>query len=280
MKPHSLHLRLLTMNLFGVPFVRNTRARLATVGRELNDSHLDVLCFQEVQLTRYLPLLRTAFSNFTHLAYEPFIYAPKGGLLTLSRWPIKSTRFVLYKERGRWHTPAIADWMLHKGVLITELAVREVPVNILNTHLVANYSFNWDKRNRYVRHQESELRQLAHIVNELDPHALATICGDFNIPRGGWLYQEFARATHVLDPLADSDKPTYRPSLLMPSRYAQALDHVFIRPAEGHRLKASAHLVFQDKLRLVNGRSAYLSDHNGIAVHIESHATANEPMNQ
>lgn len=262
------HLRLLTFNLFGVPLMQSTRARILTLARELNTAPLDVLLFQEVQLARYVPLLRENLTRFPHVAFEPFLYAPKGGLVTFSRWPILKTDFALYEKRGHWHTPALADWMLHKGALITEVALEPVPVLVVNTHLVANYTADWSPQSRYVRHQHAELRQLERLFRGLDHRLLRVIAGDFNIPRGAWLYHEFMQATGAVDPLAESIDPTYRPIFPLPGRYSQALDHVFIHPPRGHALEASAKLVFRDKRQLVTGQWAYLSDHIAIQADI------------
>jgi hypothetical protein len=78
-------------------------------------------------------------------------------------------------------------------------------------------------------------------------------------------------ATSVDDPLGKSDEPTYRPTFLLPERYAQALDHVFVRPPKGFSLEMSARLVFKDKVRLTSGKLGYLSDHFGIAARVEAH---------
>lgn len=262
--PQAIHLRLLTLNCFGVPFLRQTRARLRTLARELNDSQVSVLLLQEVQFTPFVPLLRESFHSFPYCAFEPYLYAPKGGLLTLSRFPIQRTQFVLFEKRGRLHSPAIADWMLHKGILATELNVSGTPVTTFNTHLVANYSADWSRGNHYARHQHAELKQLSAMVNALDGQQLAIVAGDFNLPRGSWLYREFIRETGARDPLADSDEPTFRPRALLPARYVLALDHIFVRAPRHAQLQIAGQIVFKDKLHLTNGRLGYLSDHYGV----------------
>src|SRR5438093_12793919 len=100
-EPVNLSLRVLTFNCLGVPLIRSPRARLTTLAHSLNETNLDVICLQEVQLWRYLPLLTAGLGNFPHRAYEPFIYAPKGGLLTLARAPLRRSRYILYQQRGR-----------------------------------------------------------------------------------------------------------------------------------------------------------------------------------
>ncbi len=268
-RKESLHLRLLTLNCLGVPFVRQPRARLSTLGRELNDSELDVICLQEIQFSRFIPLLRDAFTNYPYQAYEPFVHAPKGGLVTLSHVPVQRQRFVLYEQRGRWHSPALADWLLHKGILVTELIVKEELVTIVNTHLLANYSADWSRGNRYARHQQAELLQLEQVLDELDRDVLTIIAGDFNLPTHTALYRDFVKAAGVYDPLANSYEPTLHPPKFLWGNHAQPIDHVLIRAPRGRKMAASARIVLGEKLRLVNGRQGRLSDHSGIEASIK-----------
>jgi len=44
-----------------------------------------VVCLQEVQSHAYRRLLARACASYPHAAYAPFVHAPKGGLLTLTR---------------------------------------------------------------------------------------------------------------------------------------------------------------------------------------------------
>jgi endonuclease/exonuclease/phosphatase family metal-dependent hydrolase len=267
---HHVRLSLFTLNCFGVPFL-STHARLKTLGQALNESQVDVLLLQEVQLARYVPILREVFSNFSYSAHEPFLFAPKGGLLILSRYPLIEAEFTLYAKRGPLHTPAAADWMLHKGFLKARVALPGIiPVTVINTHLVANYSADWSKSNRYARHQLAEVRQLAAAVNHVPHDALVAVGGDFNFPRRSWLYHEFGRLTGTYDPLHASDEPTFRPPRLFRSRHTHALDHVFVRKPRRAECRATARIVLQDPIELVNGRQGHLSDHYGIQAEIEA----------
>jgi endonuclease/exonuclease/phosphatase family metal-dependent hydrolase len=263
------HLNLVTLNCFGVPLVQNTRARLTTLARELDREPVDVVCLQEVQFAAYVPLLDQHFSRFPFKAYEPFLYAPKGGLLTFSRQPIHEISFTLYSERGWWHTPSVADWLLHKGVLVTEIMQAGQPIIILNTHLTANYDGDWSPTNRYARLEHAQLCELAAIVNELDAHSLVVVAGDFNIPRHGWLYDEFVAATDLIDPLAGNTQPTYYPVVGLPDRFAQSIDHIFVRTPAGYAMTVSAELVFEHAVRLISGSVGRVSDHMGIRLHLQ-----------
>lgn len=262
-------LSIATLNTFGVPFARKTRARLATIARELNHPTFDVVCLQEVQMAHYVPLLTRAFTRFPFAAFEPFVYAPKGGLMTLSRRQFEQTDFLLYRERGWWHTLSIADWMLHKGALLTRLTVFGTPVIVINTHLIANYDADWSRDNRYAQIEATEMRQLAELVNCQDPNALIIVAGDFNFPRRSWLYHEFVRTIGAEDPLGNHTAPTFRPPFPLDPSLAEALDHVFIRPPRGQIVTHAATLLFEDKLRLVGGRWGHVSDHLGISVTLQ-----------
>lgn len=271
--PPDLHLRLLSFNCFGVPFPARTRARLATLGRELDGAGHDVVCLQEVQSSIFVPLLRRSFPSFPHLVYRPGFHAPKGGLVTLSRWPIARVAFVPYRSHGPWwYTPAVADRMLHKGMLITHVLIHGRPVLVFNTHLLANYSGDWSPANRYARHQQAQLRQLAQVVGAAEPELPAVVAGDFNVPRGSFLYDDFMAASALRDPLAGDDRPTYRQSFLMPGRYARAIDFILVRAPVGHETVASARLAFEEKMPLVTGPADYLSDHYGVEAEITWHS--------
>jgi endonuclease/exonuclease/phosphatase family metal-dependent hydrolase len=190
--------------------------------------------------------------------------------VTLSRWPVEHIDFVPFQARGPWlFTPAIADRLLRKGVLVAQIDVRGAPVIVVNTHLLANYRGDWTPGRRYVAAQRAQLRQLAEVVNGLDQRLPVVVAGDFNVPRGSWLYDEFLAATGLHDPLAGDARPTYRPAWPIPARYALPFDLLLVRPPVGGAAAATARLVFQQKIRLVDGRNDYLSDHFGVEAVVE-----------
>lgn len=258
---------LVTLNCFGVP-TPSTRRRLMALSRELNERQATVVCLQEVQTHAYRRLLIRSSIAYTASAYMPFMHAPKGGLLTFSSLPIEQMHFTLYRERGQWYTFAVADWILHKGVLATHMTFHGLPVVVFNTHLTANYTGDWSRRNRYARHEHSQLRQLAELVSAQPPETLVLVVGDFNIPRGGWLYKEFIAATDLIDPMARDKRPTFRPPRGVPTRYKMALDYALVRAPRLPGFEIQSDLCFQEKLPLTNRRQGYLSDHFGIQIEI------------
>lgn len=261
------HFSLLTFNCFGTP-TPTTRRRLLTLARELDYRGDTLVCLQEVQTNAYRKLLTRACARYPHIAFEPFVHAPKGGLLTLAQLPIEQSDFVLYAARDLWYTPAVMDWILHKGVLCTRLVCADLPVVVFNTHLTANYSGDWGESNRYARNERNQLQQLAALVRAQPPEALVVVCGDFNIPRGSWLYGEFLAASGLTDPLLGDTRATYRVLPGIPARYALPIDFALVRAPQIAGLKLHSDLCFQTKHEMIGGSPGYLSDHIGVELQI------------
>jgi len=259
-------LSLLTFNCFGAPGI-HTAHRLKRLAHELNHAAYDVVCLQEVQTHAYRRLLANLCQTvYPHQAYQPFIHAPMGGLLTLSQNHIEGSQFTLYRERGLWYTPAVTDWILHKGILTTRLRYNDLQMVVLNTHLTANYTGDWSRKNPFARQEHGELIQLAETVQAQSADTLVIVCGDFNIPRGSWLYDSFLEATGLVDPLAGDTRPTFRPHKGMGARYATPIDFTFVRVPAGAVCTLDSDLRFQDRVQ--GSRPRHLSDHNAVELRV------------
>jgi endonuclease/exonuclease/phosphatase family metal-dependent hydrolase len=254
---------LVTFNCLGAP-ATNARRRLLALAQELGERADNVVCLQEAQAHAYRELLIQACSQHPFSCYEPFVHAPKGGLLTLATLAIEHYEFVLYRSRQIVRPPALMDWVLHKGVLLTRFSLADLPLVVLNTHLSANYSVNWNTDNHYARIEHSQLQQLAEIVRAQPPEALVVAAGDFNVPRGSWLYNDFLRESGMVDPLAGDTRPTHRPPLGLPAHFAKPIDFALVRLPELPGLAIESDLCFDQPVPLAGGRRGYLSDHNGV----------------
>ena len=244
-----------------------TRARLLTLAGELNARDDQVVCLQEVQAHAYRRLLTRACASYPHTAYSPFVHAPKGGLLTLARLPITEFQFTLYRSRQVPYLPLLMDWLLHKGVLATRFEYAGVSIVVLNTHLNANYSGDWDQRSRYAQGEAEQLRQLAEIVRAQPPATLVVAAGDFNFPRGSWLYDEFLAASGMIDPLAGDARPTVRAFPGVPARYAQPIDFALVRAPALPGVRIASELRFVERV-LFSGRPRFLSDHVAVELRV------------
>src|SRR5690349_13596885 len=256
---------LLTFNCFGTPVPR-ARRRLQALARQLENSSIQLVCLQEVQLVYFQRLLIQACASYPFQAFEPHLHSPKGGLVTLSRVPLSAQRFETYEEQGRWYLPTAMDRFLRKGMLVSSLLWEGFPVVVINTHVIANYNGDWERQGVFARMQEKQLRQLAEVVSVQPSDALVVVVGDFNIPRGSRLYTDFIRRTGLIDTLAEDSRPTHRPPRGVPAQYALPIDFVFVRVPSSLAVQITCDLRFSNKLQLTHRHHDYLSDHNAIEV--------------
>ena len=254
---------LLTLNCFGL-WLPNTRRRLMALARELDQSHYQIVCLQEIQLHKYQSLLVERCPGYPYALSEPYVHCPKGGLLTLSRLPNASASFEPYAERGLWYTPMLLDRLFFKGMLITRLIWNGTPVVIINTHLLANFTGDWERRGMYAGVEEKQLQQLAETARSQAGDSIVIVAGDFNIPRGSLLYHDFLAQSGLTDLLAGDTRPTLRLPIHAQSRFSLAIDYVFVRLPKEASFKIDCDLCFADKYWLDKKRRGHLSDHCGI----------------
>jgi endonuclease/exonuclease/phosphatase family metal-dependent hydrolase len=253
------------MNCLGLPVpMPGLRRRLGALGRTLAAASADFACLQEVGRWRHLPLLRHDEDRWPHAIALPYPYAPKGGLVTLARMPVATTSFHAFRERGRTASLHATERYQGKGVLAVSLTVEDQPVMVLNTHLSANYRARWSYSDPYAKVERAQLHEITEVLHTIPAETLVLVAGDFNVPRGSWLYDEFMGLNDLHDPLGASTEPTYRPMPGMPARAAQALDHILVRAPTGLVVDAEAELCFRDQVWLAHGALGYLSDHLGV----------------
>ncbi len=267
-RPNGDHtFSLLTVNTFG-GFLWQPRRRLPALRREVDALAADAVCLQEIQS----PLAQRIFSAtsraYPHCALQPARRHPLGALCTLSRHPIAKQHFVRYTNQGPRFGPTIMDRLTRKGVLISQLNHGSLAIRVLNTHILANYWAQWQPTDRAARQQATQLQQLANIVNEQPTDALLLVAGDFNIPRGSWLYREFLETSGLVDALADDKRPTYRPFPGVPAHYAQPIDFIFLRAPTGLALHWDAALHFMEPVAYQGRGDGHLTDHLGVQVHV------------
>lgn len=258
-------LSLLSLNCFGAP-APTTRRRLRALAHHLEKSSLQVVCLQEVQLFTYQNLLFRACGSYPFQAYERHLHCPKGGLVTLSRLPLATGHFETFTEQGSWYLPTAMDRFLRKGMLINTLYWGDVPVVVINTHILANYSGDWERHGVFTRMQVKQLHQLADTVMAQPSNAVVVVVGDFNLPRGSHLYHNFLQQTGLMDVLAGDQRPTHRPPPGVPAHYSLPIDFVFVRMPLSLALQITGDLRFSGKLNLTHKHHDYLSDHNAIEV--------------
>lgn len=271
-------LTVVTINCLGLPVpLPGLRRRLSALGTALGQLDADVACLQEVGQWRHLPLLRQDEERWPHALAIHHPYAPKGGLVVLSRLPVSDPAYYPFVERGRVVSLHATERHQVKGVLRTTITVGGSSIVVLNTHLAANYSAQWSYTNPYAKVERAQLRELAAFVAAVPTNTPVIVAGDFNVPRGSWLYHEFCAAANLVDPLRDATTPTYRPLPGMPTRAAQALDHILVRVPASVSLSLDSELCFEEPVLLGRGGApGYLSDHLGVKLRLRWAAVASD----
>ncbi len=260
-----MQLTILTLNCLGLPVpLPGLQRRLSAIGRCLAAAAPDVACLQEVGRWRHLPLLRQDETIWPQAIAVTHPYAPKGGLVTLTRLVVSDTSYHPFRARGSMTSLQATERHQAKGILRTVLEVGGQSVVLLNTHLAANYGAQWSYTNPHAKVERAQLQEIAEFVQTVPAEIPVVVAGDFNVPRGSWLYHEFRAAANLVDPLGLSTEPTYRPLPGMPARAAQALDHILVRVPPRLTVEIAAELCFGEPVSLAEGVSGHLSDHLGV----------------
>jgi endonuclease/exonuclease/phosphatase (EEP) superfamily protein YafD len=256
-------LSLLTFNTFAI-LNWDTPFRVNALAMKLAELKAEIVCLQEIHQHIFRRTLTTATPYHVDAIHAPKRGRPRGGLLTLSRLPVVKHHFVPFVEQGRWYHLELMDRLLGKGILVTHYEVAGLPVIVINTHIIANYAADYARNGRPALRQMSQLRQLAEDIRKLPEDALVTLVGDFNLPRGSWLYEEFLAESGMEDTLAGDQRPTYRPLPGVPSHYALPIDFVFVRRPKNLQITCKSELCLDQPVRLVGSYHNFLSDHLGI----------------
>ncbi|MEI7850033.1 MAG: endonuclease/exonuclease/phosphatase family protein [Chloroflexota bacterium] len=259
---------LLSLNTFGLPFYIASR-RLGRLARVLKKHPVDMICFQEIQQNHYVPtVMRELREHYPFWTFETKVWAPKGGLLTLSKSMYETSHFIPYSERGKLFSLGFGDWALHKGMLRTQFQVGQHPVVVMNTHVQANYLAKWSPSNNQARIQSKQMEHLAQQVQAEAPEALVIVCGDFNFPRHAYLYEELMSQSGLVDVFADDPRPTYMPFPMAPAGWKTTLDYMLIRQPANSQLKFDQDILCLEHTEGRWNHQRFLSDHCALKLQV------------
>lgn len=243
-KPTAATLRIVTLNVWGVPGAKDADARLARLPAALKALDADVLCLQEVWLKSWRTRIAQALAP-TYVAAD----AIGGGLVVLSRLPLRDASFTRFPELEGL---SLVERLAAKGWLEVVATTPAGDVRIVTTHLA---------------HRGPAEEQLAVLVESLrGRQALPTLlAGDFNLApdddaiedllASGW------RAACPVRTRADGSPdlgPYTRvgwPRVAGEPRRGWRPDHVFARGLE-----------VVDHALALDGVETALSDHNAVQV--------------
>ena len=201
--------RVLSLNVWDLPapFGHLTRERMRLISERLPRLDCDVLVFQEVWTTESrADLVAGGQRAGCRHVWRPEPSKTGGGLLVLSREPIRSADFVPYPLTGLPQRISHADYYGGKGFVRLTIAA-ERPYVLFGTHLHARYT-PVNEPDEYLGHRVAEVVELAAAIREASQPVLAI--GDFNFRETSPEYRILMRLTGMGDVAAslDARQPT------------------------------------------------------------------------
>lgn len=171
--PTARTLRVVTLNVWGVPGARDLEARLERLPDALKSLDADVLCLQEVWLQSWRRRIAEALAP----AYEA-ADAEGGGLLVLSRLPLRDAVFTRFPELEGL---SLVERLARKGWLTVVVRTPAGEVRVCTTHLA---------------HRGPAAQQLDVLRNELLKTAAMpqVLAGDLNLAPDDDALDVFARS--------------------------------------------------------------------------------------
>lgn len=261
-------MRLGTFNVWGLPesFSDDVSSRMREIAKRLAASDLDVLMIQEAWTREVRRTIRQGARQAGFQVSEGA--GASGGLMTLSRLPIRASRFDRFRFRGDPERLTKGEYLGGKGFETVELEGPDGPFTLMNTHLHARYSEDDSTLDSAVR-----TAQLLEIVAALRARpGTVVVGGDFNCKVGDPEYQVFCGLTGAVDLGRDLGAGTisstnfYKRDREGPEK---RIDYVFVRPGAGVAFAArDARLLFVETAR-IRRRDRSLSDHFGFRVELD-----------
>jgi endonuclease/exonuclease/phosphatase family metal-dependent hydrolase len=238
-------LKVLTFNVWGLPFTPDRSTRLRAIAQKIADIDPDLVCLQECWIEADRQLLNTQLAA-TRLKYVE--YYPSGafgsGLMILSAYPITNKFFWRYTQNGKWYKLWHGDWWGGKGVALAQVQFpkQHGVLNIFNTHLIAAY-----QDDRYDDDRLSQMQELASVLKTAtDGRYPALILGDLNCGPGTSEYERLRANANVVRLMTLVDPTDQILGLPTPSYRYETLNTISIAANIPH-----------------DGKQIPLSDHNG-----------------
>ena len=267
-----MRIRVATLNVWALPgpLAPSVGARMQAIGRRLASLDLDAIAFQEVWTGGARERLVAAgrAAGLPGAWHHPAGFG--GGLLVLTRLPIRSARFDSFSLRGNPVRPDHPDYYGGKGWATLELATRAGPLVLVDTHLHARYTN--DVPHAYRAHRVGQIAELALASRELQ-HPVVML-GDFNFVDDQPEHAILTGLTGLRDVAAELDAASatvlranpYRAYSRKPDR---RVDYVFARDGGGTAVvPLHSQRIFDERLDL-DGGPASCSNHAGVLAELE-----------
>jgi endonuclease/exonuclease/phosphatase family metal-dependent hydrolase len=266
-----MRIRVATLNVWALPgLAPSIGARMRAIGRGLASLDLDAMAFQEVWTEdareRLIEAGRAA--GLRSAWHHPVAFG--GGLLVLTRLPIRSARFDAFSVRGDPARPDHPDYYGGKGWATLELATRAGSLLLVDTHLHARYGS--DVPHAYQAQRVGQIAELALAMRQMQHPVVAL--GDFNFLDQHPEHEILTGLAGLRDAAAELGSPSasvlranpYRAHSSKPDR---RVDYVFVRDGSGTAIRPlRSRRVFDERFEL-GGVPASCSNHAGVLAELE-----------
>lgn len=260
-------LRILSLNSYGAPQSLNWKARYVKLIKEIKKLRPNVILLQEVVFNHQKRFLMSHLSDYKHFSPDfDYRYNMCGGLFTISNLEVKDYSFNKYFNQGPTFSPlAVTDRLLRKGFESYKINFDGSEVNVINTHLFANYRNGLSE----LRTIFSQVKQLYLYLDQMPKDKPLLVGGDFNIDNKSEIYDTFVDSADLYDPMQLTDsitlsrQNTNRNFFLL--NFNKKIDHLFIRNINPG--KVSQRVIF--KKPYTEGRKRFhVSDHFGLMTEV------------
>ena len=259
-------LKILSLNVWGVPYVTDKRRRIRALCAALAHTDYDIICLQEVWDRKDLRAIITgaAAGGLTYHHY----FASQGygsGLIVLSRYPIMKTAFHRFELDGSLG----GTWRLHhylasKGIGFARVQTPGGELDVYNLHFVMQI----EPPDLHGPHRAAQAHALVQFIGVHTSENPVLVCGDFNMHPHQLPYDIVVTAATLRDAYVEvngAGDPTYIPENPYVKSPPQRLDYVFVRDGAERRINTQQAVLDFKFIEDTNRRMAY-SDHFGVGL--------------
>lgn len=271
-----MRLRVLCLNAWGLPqpVGRHVHERLSLILRDLPAFDCDLALFQEIwtDLAREQLIEGGRTLGYSSSWARPGDARGGGGLLALSRWPIRSSGFRPFTLCGLPQRFTQLDYYSGKGVARIDVEIDGVSIAVFNTHMHARYA-PAKVVDDYRGHRTAEVVEFADEIRSF-PGPLVAV-GDFNMRDTAPEYHVLRGLTGLVDAADALDAA--QPTSTLQNVYRRGrgavnesrIDYVFCGAGRAVGVTpVSVRRIFDEPIE-VAGAPGNHSDHAGLVADIE-----------
>ena len=259
-------MKVITLNCFLSPWSPGRKKRLSFLIKALTGEKPDIILLQEVFFKSDANYI---VKNLEKYGFIDHFYSKT--LLVISRYNFISRTHKNFKNHFErnilLYVNEILNWLYGKGYQIIKVNFNNIPIVVVNTHLLSAYGLD------YGSFRKARLRQLLEICGYLKKIDAKKIIlgGDFNFDINSPSYQVATNDYEFDDPLREVKGNTIstdnlnRQFFLM-AKMNQRLDHFFTKGLD--RIRISGQIIFREPFS-VGGKKLHVSDHYGLALNVQ-----------